>query len=77
MDAERAYGIDEEKCLMLRVVHRLPYARNVAGDPGRGFIVRDENGLDRVRLVGLQLLGEDVDGTPSPHSTSTTSTSSP
>ena len=35
-------------------VDRLAHRGDVAGDAGRGFIVRRGHGLDRVRLVGAQ-----------------------
>ena len=42
---------------MLGVVERLAHAGNVAGDAGRGLVVRGEHGLDLVVLIGGEDLG--------------------
>ena len=39
---------------MLRGVHRLRTAATSELDAGRGLVVGDEDGLDRVVLVGLE-----------------------
>ena len=46
----------------MRIVHRLAHAGHVAGHARGGFIVGDEHGLVSMRLVGLELLREDLDG---------------
>ena len=46
----------------MRIIHGLAHASDIVGHAGGSLIVRDEHGLVRMRLVGLQLLREDLDG---------------
>ena len=46
---------------MAGIVEGPAHARDIAGDTGRGFIVGDEDRLVSMRLIGLELLGEDFD----------------
>ena len=59
---ERRHGIDEEQCGMVGGIHRLAHAGNIARHTGGGLVMRHQHGLVAVGGVGLELLGEDLDG---------------
>ena len=49
---DRAHAVDHQERRMPGIVQRLAHGAHIAGDAGRGLVVREEHRLDLVLLVG-------------------------
>jgi hypothetical protein len=47
---------------MLRLIERLAHGAKIAGDAGCGLVMGDEHHLYLVGTIGLEALGEHIDG---------------
>ena len=58
---QRRDGVDHQQRRVFRAIDRLADLANPRGDAGRGLVVHDEHGLDRVTSI-LGQFGFDADG---------------